>query len=403
MKVPWMVLLAAMIVISGCSKPEKKQYDRPLAPGELALRKITDPSRMPDLTWACYDLYRLAATIDNSLAYFDKPSSKNYFPYGQISYEKAVDSLKAIKAMVESGIAASELKRQIQSKFDIYESVGCDNAGTVLFTGYYTPIFDGSRDKIFGDEVPVVSGSRERTAVYKYPLYGLPGDLVKDSEGNILGRKLGDGTIDKYPDRSEIERSNMLAGLELIWLADKFDVYIAHVQGSAKIRLPDGELITLGYAGNNGHEYRSINAELVKDNRIPAEEINLAKMISFFKQSPTLLDSYINKNPRFVFFREQDTPPVGSLNVEVTEMRTIATDKTVYPRGCLAFIETKLPRQKGSEIIKQPFSGFMLDQDTGGAIRAPGRCDIYMGVGDQAGKLAGYTCEEGRLYYLFLK
>ncbi len=388
LKIPWMVLLTALIVFTGCSKPEKKQYDKPLGPGELALRKITDPSRLPDLTWACYDLHNLAATIDNSLEYFSKPSSEKYFPYGQISYGKAVDSLKAMREMLNSGMRAEELKRQIMAKFDIYESVGCDNAGTVLFTGYYTPIFDGSR---------------ERSGVYQYPLYGLPDDLVKDSEGNILGRKLGNGSVVKYPSRAEIESSNMLSGRELIWMKDKFDVYVAHVQGSAKIRLEDGSLITLGYAGNNGHEYRSINAELVKDNQISADQINLSRMISFFKLHPTLLDSYVNKNPRFVFFREQDTQPVGSLNVEVTEMRTIATDKSVYPRGCLAFIDTKLPKQMGNDIVKQPFSGFMLDQDTGGAIRAPGRCDIYMGIGDHAGKLAGYTCEEGRLYYLFLK
>ena len=389
MKKPWMVVtLAALILIGGCGKPEKKQYDRQLGPGEKALRKITDPSRLPDMTAACYNRYQLVQAIDNSLMYLSRGSSRNYFPYGQISHEKVVQSLEVFKELLESGITSQELNSQIQSRFDIYESVGCDNEGTVLFTGYYTPIFDGSR---------------ERTSVYRYPLYGLPDDLMKDGEGNILGRKLGDGSIVKYPSRAEIESSGMHTGLEVIWLSDKFDVYIAHVQGSAKVRLPDGELITLGYAGNNGHEYRSINAELVRDSRIPAEEINLARMITFFNQHPTLLDSYINKNPRFVYFREQSSQPLGSLNVEVTELRSIATDKSVYPRACMAFIDTRLPRQMGTEITKQSFSGFMLDQDTGGAIRAPGRCDIYMGIGDQAGKLAGYTCEEGRLYYLFLK
>ena len=195
----------------------------------------------------------------------------------------------------------------------------------------------------------------------------------------------------------------MLAGKELLYLSDPFQVYIAHVQGSAKIRLPDGNLITVGYAGNNGHEYQSVNTALVKDGKIPSASISLSAMIKFFKDNPDLVAPYTRKNPRFVFFREEAGNPRGSLNVEVTRMRTIATDKAVYPRGCLAFLDTALPRNYGEQTVKRPFKGFLLDQDTGGAIRAPGRCDIYMGQGELAEKLAGYTYEEGKIYYLFLK
>jgi membrane-bound lytic murein transglycosylase A len=87
----------------------------------------------------------------------------------------------------------------------------------------------------------------------------------------------------------------------------------------------------------------------------------------------------------------------------VTPYRSIATDKTIFPRAALVFFSTKLPRQLANQIYIDPFSGFALDQDTGGAIRAAGRCDIYLGQGDEAGKLAGQTYQEGRLYYLFLK
>jgi membrane-bound lytic murein transglycosylase A len=88
------------------------------------------------------------------------------------------------------------------------------------------------------------------------------------------------------------------------------------------------------------------------------------------------------------------------LNEPVTPYRTIATDKSIFPRGCLAFVSTNLPRESAGSA---PYRGFALDQDTGGAIRAAGRCDVYMGVGDSAGRLAGQTYQEGRLYYLFLK
>jgi len=104
-----------------------------------------------------------------------------------------------------------------------------------------------------------------------------------------------------------------------------------------------------------------------------------------------------------VFFQEAAHEPHGCLNEPVTRLRSIATDKTVFPRACLAFVTTKVPARIMGEIQLYPYDGFAMDQDAGGAIRAPGRCDIYMGVGDEAGELAGRTQEEGRLYYLFLK
>ena len=126
-------------------------------------------------------------------------------------------------------------------------------------------------------------------------------------------------------------------------------------------------------------------------------------MIAYFKSNPNLVDTYVWRNPRFVFFKIQDGEPRGSLNEQVIPLRTIATDKSIFPRGCLTFISTRLPREAGGTVSNQFYSGFALDQDTGGAIRAPGRCDVYMGIGDQAGKLAGQTYQEGKLYYLFLK
>ena len=126
-------------------------------------------------------------------------------------------------------------------------------------------------------------------------------------------------------------------------------------------------------------------------------------MIDYFKVNPEQINSYIRRNPRFVFFRIEEGPPLGSLNEPVTPIRSIATDKSIFPRGALTFISTMLPRVNNGAIMNRTYSGFALDQDTGGAIRAPGRCDVYMGQGDEAGKLAGQTYQEGRLYYLFLK
>jgi len=391
MKSSNLIVLSLVVVVSlaGCQRPEAMpDYNRPLPPGELALRKITNPERIPDFTYGCYNMADMATAIDNSLNYLSKPSSRQFFPYGRITHEQAVETLRAFKELINSGLRGERLNKAIIERFDVYESVGCDGKGTVLFTGYYTPIFDGS---------PV------RTERFQYPLYSPPDNLVKDRYGEVLGLRGPDGRLKPLPSRAEIEQSGILKGKELLWLGDPFEVYIAQVQGSAKIRMPDGRLITVGYAASNGHPYRSIAEQLIKDGKIAPEKISLSAMIDYFKQHPDEVERYIMQNPRFVFFQKCEGPPRGSLNEPVTPLRTIATDKSIYPRACLAFIETKLPRMIDGRIYRDPYFGFALDQDTGGAIRAPGRCDVYMGIGDKAGKLAGQTYQEGKLYYLFIK
>ncbi len=386
------VLFLTVSIISGCRTQTKEviktAYDRPLPPGKYALRKITNPAEIPDFSLACLDLTDLRVAIDNSLNYLRKPSSQQFFPSGQISHAHVVDSLTAFAQLLDSGLTITKLDEAIRQRFDVYMSVGCDDRGTVLFTGYYTPIFEGSM---------------VRTERFRYPLYKMPDDLIKSPDGEILGRRGTDGRIRPYPSRREIEISDMLKGNELVWLSDPFEAYIAHVQGSAKVRMPNGDLITIGYAANNGHEYRGISQELVKDGRMPADMISLAAMIDYFKANPSHVDMYVNRNPRFVFFRREEGPPMGSLNEPVIAMRSIATDKSIFPRGALALISTTLPRVINGTVVNRMYSGFALDQDTGGAIRAPGRCDVYMGQGQTAGRMAGQTYQEGLLYYLFLK
>ena len=383
---------APLMIIENIPKTAKQQpaitdYSRPLPEGELALRKITDPAEIPDFTEACKDLSGLKEAIQYSLHYLAKPSSQSYFPYGDISHQHAAESLAAFLKLLDAGYTAEELNILIRDQFDVYTSVGYDDRGTVLFTGYYTPTFDGSAQK---------------TDRFPYPLYGQPDDLVKDPDGTTRGRQVDDDII-PYPAREEIERSGMLHGNEIMWLSDPFEVYMVHVQGSAKIRQPDGSLTGVGYAANNGHDYQSIAAVMIRDGLIPREKMSLSAMIDYFKKHPGNVSRYVNTNPRFVFFSIESGPPRGSINEPVTPLRSIATDKSIYPRACLAFLATALPGIRSHEISHTPYSGFALDQDAGGAIRAPGRCDIYMGEGDVAGKLAGHTYREGRLYYLFLK
>lgn len=237
------LLVAVSFVSLGCPKPTgtvsppisgaQTDYNRPLPPGELGLRKITDPRDIPDFTRACANLVLLRQTVANSLDYMAKPSSQKFFPYGKdVTHAQATASLKAFAALLDAGLTPEQLNAQIREKFDVYISVGCDNRGTVLFTGYYTPIFNASAAK---------------TDKFKYPIYKQPGDLVKNPDGTIRGRlNPADGSITPYPNRREIEITKMLAGSELYWLSDPFEVFIAHVQGSARLRLTDGRMVTVG-------------------------------------------------------------------------------------------------------------------------------------------------------------
>jgi membrane-bound lytic murein transglycosylase A len=382
------LLVIAFIVLDGCQKRTSlivrdypkptKDYHRPLPPGELALRKITDPNQIPDYTLACSDTDRLQEAITNSLNYMAKPSSKKFYPYGDITYEQALKSLQELKNLATMKLSPQQMNAVLRERFDTYISVGCDDQGTVLYTGYYTPIVDGSP---------------ARTDHFKYPLYKAPDDLIKGADGTILGQRGPNGKIRQYPSRQGIQKSNALTGNELVWLSDPFEVYIVHVQGSAKIRMPSGEIETVGYAAHNGWEYQSIAHKMIAAGKLSDKNINLKAMIDYFKAHPDEVDMHVNQNPRFVFFRFGKGDPRGSLNEPVIPFRTIATDKSIYPRAMFAFVSAPLDRP----------IGFALDQDTGGAIRAAGRCDVYMGVGDHAGELAGGTYREGRLYYLFIK
>ncbi len=370
-------------------KPPAKDYGKPLPPGALALRKI-DPKDYPDFGEGYHSRARLEEAIRNSLNYMHKKSSERYYPYGDISHQRAVASLERFLDVLQRASSPESLNDTIRREFDVYQSVGCDDCGTVLFTGYYTPIFDGRR---------------EREGAYRYPLYKMPPDLVKDEEGNILGHKTPSGGMAPgYPTRQQIEQGRILDGYEIAYLKSPFEAYVATVQGSAKVRLADGSLYELGYAANNGHEYNPAWKAMVENGAIRRDEVSLQRLLQYFAEHPNEIYAYCWTNPRYVFFQELPGGPRGSLNEPVIPYRSIATDKKVFPRACLAFVKTTLPvAAAGGQVAQQPYAGFACDQDTGGAIRAAGKCDIYMGVGSQAEALAGRTAAEGKLYYIFIK
>ncbi|MBX3396411.1 MAG: MltA domain-containing protein [Phycisphaerae bacterium] len=381
-------VLVIGFAMAGCQKPVEpvpmgnieKNYDRPLPPGQFALRKLTDESQYPNFAEGWYKAkgVGLREAVQQSMLYLKSPSSRKYFPMGPITHEKAVATLPLFLQVLDQSDSPERLNQLIRQYFDVYVSVGCDDEGTVLFTGYYSPIFDGSMTQ---------------TEHFRYPLYKLPAEIKKDDEGNVVGGP--------WRTREEIESQRLLAGEELVWLGDRFETYVVTVQGSGFIRMPDGSLYEVGYAGNNGHDYTPIGKMLIADGKIDRNRLSLATMIRHFQQYPQDMDQYLFQNKRYIFFKESSGGPYGCLGKRVTPLHSIATDKEIFPRASLCFLDTRVPEEGGQTM--RPFRNFVLDQDRGAAIRAPGRCDIYMGVGDRAGQMAGFTYSEGRMYYLFAK
>lgn len=366
------------------ARAAKKDYHRPLPAGQYALRKVTDPAALPDLRAAVADRAGLAESVDRSLNYLSKPSSESFFPVSGISHEQVKRSLELVKELLAEGGDDLELAAELQARFDVYTTIGCDDKGTVLFTGYYTPIFPASR---------------VRTPRFSHPLHRAPKNHVKDMKtGQTLGLRRADGSVDpNYPTRDELLSSGMLEGNELVWLEDAFQAYVVGVQGSAMLAMQDGPRLEVGYAGTNGKPYASLGLALIKAGKLRKEELNLKRMIDYFREHPEDFEPLAAGNQRYVYFQESSGGPFGCLNEKVTRLRSIATDKTIFPRGALTLLEARLPVGEGV------YRGFALDQDAGGAIRAPGRCDVYMGVGEEAGRVAGRTLAEGRLYYLIAK
>ena len=305
-----------------------------------------------------------------------------------MSHERALASLERFRDLLASAQGPEDLQRGIEEEFAIYKSAGWDGrGGGVLFTAYCTPILEGSLTE---------------SARYRFPLYAMPPDLVKARDGSVLGWETPGGRLPHYPTRRTIEAKGLLKGrgLELVWLADPVDAFIAHVNGSAFIKLDDGGELRLGYSAKNGRAYTSLGKELEADGKL--ERASLRAIRDWAANTPEEeVVEYLHRNASYVFFTPIQGTPHGSLDVEVTSERSIATDKTLFPRGAVTFVEADVPPSDGAE--PAPFQRFLMDQDTGGAIRTAGRADLYLGIGPDAEARAGQTKSEGQLYYLFVK
>ncbi|MES2145160.1 MAG: MltA domain-containing protein [Pseudomonadota bacterium] len=264
------------------------------------------------------------------------------------------------------------------------QATGSAASARAFFELFFRPVVVGSAPALFtGYYEPELTGSTSRTPRFAYPIYRMPPEL---SPGSV------------WYSREEIETRGLLRGrgLEIAWLEDPVEVYFLMVQGSGRIRLQDGSMIRVGYAGKNNQPYKSIGQELVRRGTHSMADVSAREIRSWVRANPAAGAALMNENPSFVFFREignlpADRGPIGAMTRSLTAMRSVAVDPAYVPLGAPVWIEKDGPA---------PLNRLMVAQDTGGAITGEQRADIFFGTGFDAGEAAGQIKDGGRMVIL---
>ena len=370
------------------------------------LESFSGPATLADLKGFADDLDRasLEKAIMNQLqAMFEQePSTPVRLGAFTLTCGRLVETLEVFLAILQQDLPFEEFNKKISEEFVLYRvGKGKGKNKKMLFTGYYRPVIQAS---------PI------RTPLYRYPLYKMhePGlEQVKYKSGiQLVGTHAGIKQIRKSHQekewrrftRKEIDDEGVLRGLglEVAWLKDNIERFFLHIQGSGILEFPDGSRQGVSYQGSNQYSYTGIGKLMIQDGVIDISQGSMQGIKKYFIDNPQDISKYLYQNKRYIFFTLSDEGPRGSGGGELVGGRSIATDKSIYPAGGLAFIRVKQPvLDENNEIVRwQPISRFVVDQDTGSAIRGPGRADLFFGTGQKAGAKAGHYYERGEVYYL---
>jgi len=252
--------------------------------------------------------------------------------------------------------------------------------GSAFATGYYEPEIRGCRTPQPGCEVPI---------------YRKPPDLL---DANPQTGEQGRGRVDEsgnyvlYYDRAAIEQGALTGrGLELAYAADPVDLFFVQIQGSGRVRMPDGSVMRIGYAGQNGREYTAIG-RLLRDRGILQSPISMQRIREWIAANPEAGRALMRENLSYVFFQELTGPgPLGALGRPVTPHVTVAADPRFVPLGAPVLL---------MDMDNPVANGLWVAQDTGGAIRGANRFDTFWGAGEEAARTAGSMSSHGRAYLL---
>jgi membrane-bound lytic murein transglycosylase A len=388
-------LLIILVFFASCARA-------PLKDRGLALERTHTPSISDDL-----EISPLIEGIRTHIKWVENDKSKLFdFTFGKEKYsnEEYLKGLKFLMREYKKNPTKEEFFKLVKKYFDFYRVYGYERKGEILLTSYYGPI---------------IKGSRKKTEKYSQPLYSLPEDLVQINLREYLGEEFnvemetpvtiygrlikGEGIPHKivpYYSRSDLDVTWALdgKGLEICYV-DPIDAFFLHIQGSGNVRFPDGKVLSVGYAGQNGRKYHPIGKELL--DFIDLENMSLQNIEEHLKGlSREKAQEILNKNPSYVFFKILPGKPITTLGTEVIDGRTLATDLRFFPKGSLGFLMFEKPKFEGDEIDWEKAARFVIDQDSGGAIKGGGRADLYWGRGPVAKNHAGIMKNKAKLFYL---
>jgi membrane-bound lytic murein transglycosylase A len=284
-------------------------------------------------------------------------------------------------------------------------------AARAFFEAHFIPhavVHGGRKGLVTGYYEPEVNGSRKRGGKYQVPVYARPDDLITlkpDTErarwnSEITGSIAGAPKQRPYYTRAEIDAGALEGrGLELLWLDDPVELFFMQIQGSGRVRLTDGSMVRLGYAGKNGHSYTSIGKRLLKMGERGPDRLTMDGIKEWLRADPKRGRALMHENKSYVFFIAFDGDgPVGAHGVVLTPGRSLAVDTAYHALGAPVYVTAPDLEPDGV-----PFRRLMVAQDVGSAIRGPERGDIYFGSGDGAGAIAGRTKHAAKFYVLLPK
>ncbi|WP_085555549.1 murein transglycosylase A [Azospirillum agricola] len=289
---------------------------------------------------------------------------------------------------------------------------GDDAAARAVFESHFIPYAAANNDDrkgLFTGYYEIeLEGSRSPDPVHATPLYRRPDDLVMVDLGEFAERWKGertagrvvDGRLKPFEDRAAIEAGALRGkGLELVWVKDPVAAFFLHIQGSGRVRLPDGTEMRVGYAGQNGHKYVAIGKELIDRGALKREEVSLQTIRAWLLANPGEAAAVMNKNPSYVFFQTlKGDGPNGAQGVALTPGRSLAVDSKFLPYGVPVWLDAQDPLD-----ATQPLRRLLIAQDTGGAIRGPVRGDVFWGHGEEAERKAGVMKSPGGYFILLPK
>lgn len=336
------------------------------------LRQVADPHQLRSLFESAFEKSgaQLGQAIDRTITWSSSNRVKGYLPIGSppITDETIRSGLLEMERILNEAESASDFADKLLNHFEIFQAVGMNGDGDVLFTAYFAPAY---------------AASYNQSEQYPWPLYGDPSSIVD---------------ITKLT-RRQLQGSKLLKGYEIAWLANELDAYLVHVNGSAQLMMDDGSIMCVGHVCTNEYQYASLGKMLIEGGHATAADMSMQEIRRIHEANADLVSELMKDNDRFVFFEpiEPSRFPRSALGIPLTPEVSLATDRACFPPGALVLVSTHVSSPDGQA---EPFVRFMVDQDTGGAIQGAGRADIYLGIGAEAGGRAGLQRAQGSLYYL---